>query len=541
MCNLQDLIATLILLKQCANYVAAQGDWINDTSNGRDTSISSHITVTSWNDMPFSGIAEENGKWVGKGYAFYIFDLISTKLNFTYTIVPPKQHILGDEKNGILSLLYKKEVDVAVAFLPILPTMEQYCTFSISLDETRLTAVMKRPQESATGSGLLAPFEKTVWLLVLISLIFVGPIIYLFATIRAKLWHDPDSENFSLSSCFWFLYSSLLKQGTNIIAKTDSTRMLFATWWIFILILTSFYTANLTAFLTKPQFTLSISSLQDIVQKGYNWVTYKGRTIDFLLSQDHHNDLSLLNASKWQGKGIFKYYEPSKAILKSVSTKRLFLAEAHYLQTLIFQDYVNKTRKHLDHSLRCTYVIMPGSILVINRAFGFSHGSTMEKQINKMLLRLVETGIIQHKQDEDLPLAEICPVDLRSTERQLRNTDLLLTYKVVVAGYTIATVIFLIEIILAFVLRRRKKRKENTHSLKKKLQNDSIKNSPSQKQLNLLKESSPPIYQNTENILMQRRQQLINGKNYYVVTDKDGDQRFIPIRAPSAFLFQYTA
>lgn len=65
---------------------------------------------------------------------------------------------------------------------------------------------------------------------------------------------------------------------------TDSTRILFATWWIFILILTSFYTANLTAFLTKPQFTLPINNLQDIVRKGYQWVTYRGRTIDFLLS-----------------------------------------------------------------------------------------------------------------------------------------------------------------------------------------------------------------------------------------------------------------
>lgn len=61
--------------------------------------------------------------------------------------------------------------------------------------------------------------------------------------------------------------------------------MLFATWWIFILILTSFYTANLTAFLTRPQFTLSISSLEDIVHKEYNWITYKGRIVDFLLSQ----------------------------------------------------------------------------------------------------------------------------------------------------------------------------------------------------------------------------------------------------------------
>lgn len=73
---------------------------------------------------------------------------------------------------------------MAVAFLPMLPGMQRYCTFSAILDETKLTAVMKRPQESATGSGLLAPFEKTVWLLVLASLIFVGPVIYIIASIR---------------------------------------------------------------------------------------------------------------------------------------------------------------------------------------------------------------------------------------------------------------------------------------------------------------------------------------------------------------------
>ncbi|KZC11826.1 Glutamate receptor delta-2 subunit, partial [Dufourea novaeangliae] len=513
--------------------------------NDEDESpVPSHVTVTSWNDMPFSGIAKENGTWVGKGYAFNIFDLISSKLNFTYTIVPPNKHILGDENSGILGLLHEKKVDVAVAFLPVLSEMRHYCEFSSFLDETTLTAVMKRPHESATGSGLLAPFEKTVWLLVLASLVFVGPVIYIFAHIRAKLWHASNSEKFSLSSCFWFVYSSLLKQGTNIVATTDSTRMLFATWWIFILILTSFYTANLTAFLTKPQFTLSISSLEDIVHKGYNWVTYRGRTVDFLLSQDHYNDLSLLNVSKGQGKGDFKDYEPSRAILKSVSTRKLFLAEAHYLQTLIFRDYVNKTHNNMDHSLRCTYVIMPGSILSIRRAFGFSNGTAIRKPLNKMLMRLVEAGIIQHRHEEDLPLAEICPVDLRSTERRLRNTDLLLTYKVVVAGYAIAAILFFFETIYAFVASRVKKSKQtdtrNSLSLVATAKDRLYTELSSKKQANFSKGSPQTMYNNDgQNVLDQRKQEFINGRNYYVITDRQGDRRLIPTRTPSAILFQY--
>lgn len=73
---------------------------------------------------------------------------------------------------------------MAVAFLPTLPELRKYCTFSIALDQSELTALMKRPQESATGSGLLAPFNQTVWLLVLTAVLLVGPIIYVFATLR---------------------------------------------------------------------------------------------------------------------------------------------------------------------------------------------------------------------------------------------------------------------------------------------------------------------------------------------------------------------
>lgn len=44
---------------------------------------------------------------------------------------------------------------------------------------------------------------------------------------RAKLWKQPDSENFSLFSCVWFVYSSLLKQGSTIIAITGMRSCVF--------------------------------------------------------------------------------------------------------------------------------------------------------------------------------------------------------------------------------------------------------------------------------------------------------------------------
>lgn len=74
---------------------------------------------------------------------------------------------------------------MAVAFLPILPELRKYCTFSTALDQSELTALMKRPQDSETGTGLLAPFDQTVWLLVLTAVISMGPIIFIFAKLRS--------------------------------------------------------------------------------------------------------------------------------------------------------------------------------------------------------------------------------------------------------------------------------------------------------------------------------------------------------------------
>lgn len=56
---------------------------------------------------------------------------------------------------------------------------------------------------------------------------------------------------------------------------------MFATWWIFIMILTSFYTANLTAFLTWSKFTLPIHSVEDIAKPDYKWIALEGDAVEY--------------------------------------------------------------------------------------------------------------------------------------------------------------------------------------------------------------------------------------------------------------------
>ncbi|KAI4497556.1 hypothetical protein M0802_007326 [Mischocyttarus mexicanus] len=433
-----------------------------DFENKKMAAIPSVLKVSSWNDMPFSGIIQENGQWIGTGYAFYILDLLSDKLNFTYTIVPPTGQIFGNKNRGILSMLYKKEVDMIVSFVPVLEDLRKYCLFSTTLDVLELTAMMKRPEESATGSGLLAPFDNTVWFCVLTAVLVVGPTIYIFSLIRLKLWKGTEGENYNLPSCMWFVYSALLKQGSTIIAQTE----------------------------------------------------------------------------------------------------KLYLGERHYFRKLLFEDYINKTREGLEHNKRCTYVIMPGSILSRNRAFAFPLNSTIVDGINMVLSSLIESGLIKHKKISDLPLANVCPVDLQSTERQLRNTDLSLTYEVIAAGYIIAMIVFIIELIIKYINYCTKNKKDAKQS--SKIPKQIIKYQENSEQslwasrlplydttnnnhlrdnnVSLIKRTPPPVYHYNEgNTSFLGKRHNINGRNYYVVVDRSGSQRLIPIRTPSAFLFQYTA
>lgn len=86
-------------------------------------------------------------------------------------------------------------------------------------------------------------------------------------------------QHMQSSSLFFQLYIVYIYS----ICIVDSTRLLFATWWIFITILTSFYTANLTAFLTLSKFTLPYNTVNDILTKNKHFVSLRGGGVEYAI------------------------------------------------------------------------------------------------------------------------------------------------------------------------------------------------------------------------------------------------------------------
>lgn len=69
------------------------------------------------------------------------------------------------------------------------------------------------------------------------------------------------------------------------------------------MILTSFYTANLTAFLTLSKFTLPIKRIEDIANNEYRWISSEGSAVEYIVKVD--NDLMPLKQSMFEGSGQF--------------------------------------------------------------------------------------------------------------------------------------------------------------------------------------------------------------------------------------------
>lgn len=61
------------------------------------------------------------------------------------------------------------------------------------------------------------------------------------------------------------------------------------------------------------------------------------------------------------------------------------------------------------------------------------------------MLSYVESGIVKHLLTKDLPEAVICPLNLGSKERQLRNSDLVTTYAIIIIGFLLASIVFSFE------------------------------------------------------------------------------------------------
>ncbi|XP_061726425.1 glutamate receptor 1 isoform X2 [Cydia pomonella] len=207
------------------------------------------------------------------GFCKDLVDLLAQKLKIKYELRLVQDGTYGSETpptgwSGIVGEIVRKEADIAVAPLAVTPEREMVVDFSeafLSIDYPINHA--KTPKQLADTFSFLRPLSKEIWLCVLFSFFAVSIVLFLVSRFSPHEWrsvsitdthldHPISSANeiilhneFSIWNSFWFSLGSFMQQGSDVVPKSLSGRIVGTVWWFFALILVCSYTANLAAYL----------------------------------------------------------------------------------------------------------------------------------------------------------------------------------------------------------------------------------------------------------------------------------------------------
>lgn len=249
----------------------------------RDTLKNKTLTVVTIPGKPYCMEVEDSEtKPINERFEGYCIDLIkeiARILEFKYVIKLVDDGVHGrknerGEWNGMIKELIEGKADIAVADLTITYEREAAVDFTMPFMSLGIGILYKKhKKEPPKLFSFMSPLAMDVWVYLITS--FLGVTLFLFFVARFSPYEwvnphpcvrDPDElkNNFSMKNTLWFTIGCLMQQGCDIMPRSLSTRVLAASWWFFILILVSSYTANLAAFLTVERMVNPIESAEDL-------------------------------------------------------------------------------------------------------------------------------------------------------------------------------------------------------------------------------------------------------------------------------------
>uniref|UniRef100_A0AAR2J2R8 Glutamate receptor n=1 Tax=Pygocentrus nattereri TaxID=42514 RepID=A0AAR2J2R8_PYGNA len=218
-----------------------------------------------------------------EGYCVDLLRELAAILGFRYEIQLVEDGKYGaleestGQWNGMVRELMDHKADLAVAPLTITYVREKVIDFSKPFMTLGISILYRKPNGTNPGVfSFLNPLSPDIWMYILLAYLGVSCVLFVIARFSPYEWYNPhpcnpDSDmvenNFTLLNSFWFGVGALMQQGSELMPKALSTRIVGGIWWFFTLIIISSYTANLAAFLTVERMESPIDSADDLAKQ----------------------------------------------------------------------------------------------------------------------------------------------------------------------------------------------------------------------------------------------------------------------------------
>ncbi|MEE6475930.1 hypothetical protein FKM82_010902, partial [Ascaphus truei] len=279
-------------LEKIGTWDPTSGLNMTDNQKGKPANVTDSLSnrsliVTTILEEPYVMFKKSDKPLYGndrfEGYCIDLLRELASILGFTYEIrlVEDGKYGAQDDAtlqwNGMVRELMDHKADLAVAPLAITYAREKVIDFSKPFMTLGISILYRKPNGTNPGVfSFLNPLSPDIWMYILLAYLGVSCVLFVIARFSPYEWYNPhpcnpDSDvvenNFTLLNSFWFGVGALMQQGSELMPKALSTRIVGGIWWFFTLIIISSYTANLAAFLTVERMESPIDSADDLAKQ----------------------------------------------------------------------------------------------------------------------------------------------------------------------------------------------------------------------------------------------------------------------------------
>ncbi|RXN08178.1 glutamate receptor kainate 2 isoform X2 [Labeo rohita] len=260
---------------------------MSENHKSKITNITDSLSNKSLREEPYVMFKKSDKPLYGndrfEGFCVDLLRELSGILGFRYEIrlVEDGKYGAFEEStgqwNGMVRELMDHKADLAVAPLTITYVREKVIDFSKPFMTLGISILYRKPNGTNPGVfSFLNPLSPDIWMYILLACLGVSCVLFVIARFSPYEWYNPhpcnpDSDvvenNFTLLNSFWFGVGALMRQGSELMPKALSTRIVGGIWWFFTLIIISSYTANLAAFLTVERMESPIDSADDLAKQ----------------------------------------------------------------------------------------------------------------------------------------------------------------------------------------------------------------------------------------------------------------------------------
>ncbi|KOB70403.1 Ionotropic glutamate receptor subunit ia [Operophtera brumata] len=179
------------------------------------------------------------------------------------------------EWNGMIGCLHTDmSVEFAITDLTITAEREQAVDFTTPFMNLGISILFRKPEPPEPQLfAFLLPFSNGVWLCLGLAYLGSSLLLYVVGRLCHEEWQNPYpcieeppalENQFTLGNALWFNLGAVLLQGSEIAPVAYGTRAVASAWWVFALVITSSYTANLATLLAKPSTTELIHNVEEL-------------------------------------------------------------------------------------------------------------------------------------------------------------------------------------------------------------------------------------------------------------------------------------